>query len=73
MSISREREAAVATYPADWQTVGSHVSTSVPDGGMWLARPETATHVQLQALTQNVRYTVDNSQAAVALGFQLRP
>lgn len=71
MSISREREAAIATYTADWQTIGSHVSTSVPDDGMWLARPETATHLQIQALAQNVRYTVDNSQATASFGFQL--
>ena len=71
MSISDSRVAAIATYPADWQTVGDHTTTAVQDGGMWLPKPQTATHVQIQALAQNVRYRVDNGTATATVGFQL--
>jgi hypothetical protein len=45
-------------------------------GGDFIAKPldditPTATHLQMQALGQNIRYTIDGSQATAAHGFQL--
>lgn len=55
-------------------TVGSHSGpVSVPDEGLTLAKPETATHVQLQSFVQNIRYVIDDSSASVTRGFQLIP
>ncbi len=40
-----------------------------------IANPGTgeleATHLQMQALTQNIRYTIDGTQASATIGFQL--
>lgn len=69
--ISEERQTAQATYPADLQTVGDHLSGNVEAGGPWLAKPAGATHIKLQVLTQNLRYRIDNGQATATLGFQL--
>jgi hypothetical protein len=75
--ISPEREVAQATYPAELRTVGSHTVLNIDPGGDWIAKPvgvnvsEQATHIQLQALTQNIRYTIDGSQATATHGFQL--
>jgi len=68
---SREREHAKPTYPAEFQTVGKHTRLDVDVNGDWLAKPQYATHIQIQALTQNIRYTIDTSQATVTHGFQL--
>ena len=74
---SPEREDAQATYPAELKTVGSHTRLDVSVGGDWIAKPvgvnvsEQATHVQLQALTQNIRYRIDGGQASATVGFQL--
>ena len=74
---SIERQDAQATYPAELQTVGSHTRLDVAAGGDFIARPAAdangvlATHVQMQALTQNIRYTIDGSQASATNGFQL--
>lgn len=76
-SISPEREVAQATYPAELRTVGIHTALTLSVGGNWIAKPagvnvaEQATHIQLQALAQNIRYTIDGSQAAATHGFQL--
>jgi hypothetical protein len=75
--ISPEREVAQATYPAELRTVGSHTVLDVDPAGDWIAKPagvnvsEQATHIQMQALTQNIRYTIDESQATATHGFQL--
>lgn len=76
MAISRERTDAIATYPADLQTVGKHTPLNVAIGGDFIKKPmegvtPLATHLQIQALEQNVRYTIDGSQATLELGFQL--
>lgn len=75
MIISRERETATANYPADLITVGSHLNGTVGVSS-FLAKPATATHVKLQALTQNLRYKIDSGQdgasvATATAGFQL--
>lgn len=69
--ISREREQAWATYAAELLTVGEHTRLDVAVGGDNIAKPATATHIQLQTLTQNIRYTIDDSQATATHGFQL--
>lgn len=76
MAISRERTDAIATYPADLQTVGAHTRLDVAIGGDFIIKPldditPNATHLQMQALTQNIRYTIDGSQATITHGFQL--
>ncbi len=76
MALSRERTDASPTFPAELQTVGSHTRLDVAAGGDFITKPlngvtPTATHLQMQVLMQNVRYTIDGSQATSALGFQL--
>lgn len=74
---SPERETAQATYPAELKTVGNHTRLAVTNTGDWIAKPagvnvsEQATHIQMQALTQNVRYRVDGGEASATVGFQL--
>jgi hypothetical protein len=74
---SPERETAQATYPAELRTVGDHTRLDVSATGDWIAKPAPgpgnlqATHIQLQALTQNIRYTIDESEATATHGFQL--
>jgi hypothetical protein len=63
---SPEREGAQATYPAELRTVGDHVSLDDPDSSNL-----QATHIQLQALTQNIRYRIDGKEASTTVGFQL--
>jgi hypothetical protein len=75
--ISPEREIAQATYPAELRTVGSHTRLDVDPTGDWIVKPvgvnasEQATHIQIQALAQNIRYRIDGSQASATVGFQL--
>lgn len=74
---SPERETAQATYPADLQTVGDHTRLDVAAAGNWIAKPAPgpgnlqATHIQMQALTQNIRYRIDGGVASATVGFQL--
>jgi hypothetical protein len=75
--ISPERETAQATYPAELRTVGDHTVLDVAIGGDWIEKPagvnvsEVATHIQLQTLTQNIRYRIDGGEADADTGFQL--
>lgn len=71
MPLTRERTDAIATYPANLEIVGSHTRLDVAIGGDWIAKPANATHLQMQALTQNIRYTIDESLATATHGFQL--
>lgn len=74
---SRERAGAIATYPADLQTIGDHMSGTVTSPSMWLAKPRTgteeeATHILLQATGQtDIRYRIDTGEATPTTGFQL--
>jgi hypothetical protein len=75
IAISADRQHAKSTYPADLQTVGLHLNGNV-GVSLWLAKPATATHIKLQALTQNLRYRIDAgtagaAPATAAIGFQL--
>jgi hypothetical protein len=75
--ISPEREVARATYPAELRTVGLHTALTLAAAGNFIVKPagvnvsEQATHIQMQALTQNVRYTIDGSPATATHGFRL--
>lgn len=75
--ISPEREMAQPTIPAELRTVGPHIALTVAAGGDFLPKPtsvnvsEITTHFQMQALVQNIRYTIDGSRATVDHGFQL--
>lgn len=77
IQTSEERQRAMATYPAELRTVGDHTRLDVSPSGDWIAKPAPgpgnlqATHVQLQALTQNIRYRIDGGQASATVGFQL--
>lgn len=55
-------------------TVGAHQGPiTVPDTGLVITKPATATHIQFQAFVQNIRYTIDDSAASATKGFQLIP
>lgn len=75
--ISPEREIAQATYPAELRTVGIHTALTLAASGNFITKPggvnvsEQATHIQMQALEQNIRYTIDTSQATATHGFRL--
>ena len=75
--ISPEREIARATYPAELRTVGSHTVLSVAADGDFIKKPaginvsEQATHIKMQVLVRNIRYTIDDSQASLTHGFLL--
>lgn len=78
VQTSSEREIASATYPAELKTVGNHSSTTLSTAvSTWLAKPAPgpgnlqATHVQMQALTQNIRHRIDTNEASATVGFQL--
>ena len=71
MALSRERETGKGMYPADMLTVGDHLSGTVTSPTQWLAKPAGATHIKLQALTQNIRYRIDTNIASATVGFQL--
>jgi hypothetical protein len=77
VQTSPEREDAQATYPAGLRTVENHTRLDLLSGSNWLAKPAPgpgnlqATHIQLQALVQNIRYRIDNGEASTTVGFQL--
>lgn len=52
--------------------VGSHTSGRAIAAATTLAPPAGARRVLLQALTQNVRYTLDGTAPTASLGFQLK-
>ncbi len=76
-SMSPEREMATPTIPAELRTVGAHMILDVAIGGDNIIKPtgvnvsEVATHIQMQALGQNIRYRIDGGRAAADTGFQL--
>ncbi len=71
MPISQTRDTALATYDAEFLTVGNHTRLDVAIGGDFIEKLTDATHLQMQALTQNIRYTIDGTQASATIGFQL--
>lgn len=74
---SEVRLQARPQYAAEWLTVKYHVALDLSPGGNWIAKPKDdpinprATHIKIQALNQNVRYTIDGTMASTTVGFQL--
>lgn len=71
VKISPEREDAKSIYYAEWLAIGLHFTQSVSATGDWLIKPEGATHLMLQSIDANIRYTIDESRATLTHGFQL--
>lgn len=77
VKTSPEREDAKATYPAELRTVNDHSTLTLNSGAEWIVKPGPgpgqlqATHIQLQAIGQNVRYRIDEKEATATTGFQL--
>lgn len=72
ITTSRERQDAISTFPADFQTVNDHVSVTQNDTvGHWYTKPAGATHIKLQTLSKNIRYRIDTKEATLTVGFQL--
>lgn len=72
MPISDERTGAIATYQAELITIGNHTRLDLATGSSnWIAKPAGATHILLQALTQNFRYRIDGNEASATNGFRL--
>ncbi len=59
--------------PTDFSlaTVGSHVSSPTISGLTVLTKPEGATGILMQTITQNIRFTLDGSNPTASGGFQL--
>lgn len=69
--ISQTRDTALATYSAEWLTIGAHIQLDVSPDGDFIEKPDKATHLKIQVLIQNIRYLIDGKQALVSFGFQL--
>jgi len=58
---------------APYMTVNDHTRLDVDPSGDFIAKPVwaagqlEATHLQMQALTQNIRYTIDGTQATATI------
>lgn len=63
---------------ADWRDamafnpVGAHSSGATISSVATITPPEGATKIMIQALTQNVRLTLDGTAATTSLGFQIK-
>lgn len=74
MPVSPERATAQATYEAGIMIVGTHQNIDIRNipGTEFLIKPALATHIKIQALTQNIRFITDGvTEASTILGFQL--
>ena len=60
------------TIPRAFAVIGAHTANNNLAGAVALTPPAGANAVLLQAITQNVRYTLDNSAPTATVGFQLR-
>lgn len=71
MPLPEERIIAKATYPAPFVTVGGHTRLVLAVAGDYIKRLDTSSHLQLQALVEDVSYTTDDSVATATHGFVL--
>lgn len=55
-----------------FEPVGAHVDGPTLTSAVTLTPPTGATKIMLQALTQNVRFTLDGTTPTASLGFQLK-
>ena len=73
MAWVRDNLGAKYFVPAEWKTNGDHTRVALTVG---MARPLTkpiqeASHIQLQAETQAIRYRIDGNAATATVGFTL--
>lgn len=54
------------------EPVGAHSSGATISSATTLTAPTGATKILMQALTQNVRFTLDGTAPTASLGFQLK-
>lgn len=59
------------TYQKPMALVGAHARNASLSSAVTLAAPSGANALMIQALTQNVRYTLDGSVPTASQGFQL--
>lgn len=52
--------------------IGAHAEDTTVSSATTLTTPSGATKILLQALTQNVRFTLDGTTPTASLGFQLK-
>lgn len=55
----------------EFNPIGSHVDGATISSATTLTPPTGATKILIQALTQNVRFTLDGTAPTASLGFQL--
>jgi hypothetical protein len=56
----------------EFSPVGSHASGTTISSALPLVNPPGATKLLIQALSQNIRYTLDGSNPTASRGFQLK-
>lgn len=64
--------AAVASDPTHYTPVGGHNSATIGATVITLSPPAGSNWVILQALTQNIRLTLDGTTPSATVGFQIR-
>ena len=69
----RDTQGAKYIVPAEWKTNGDHARIALTAGqARTLTKPiQEASHVQLQAETQAIRYRIDGNAATATVGFTL--
>lgn len=57
---------------APYAPIGSHTTNSSLSGVVFIAVPANASGLLVQALTQNIRFTLDGTPPSTTVGFQLK-
>ncbi len=72
---SQIRLGAKASYEAEWLTTNDHTRLELKAEGDFIKKPidnlKQATHLQMQAEVQKIRYTIDGTTASDILGYTL--
>ena len=55
-----------------FKPIGAHTTNATLSSAVTLTIPANATKLLMQAITQNVRITLDNTTPTATVGFQLR-
>jgi len=73
MAWVRDNLGAKYFVPAEWKTNGDHTRIALTAGqARTLTKPiQEASHVQLQAEAQTIRYRIDGNAATATVGFTL--
>jgi len=61
----------LAVYLDPFEPVGNHISTTCATAHSPVFPAEGATKILVQAITQNIRYTLDGTTPTAAIGFQI--